>query len=166
MASELMLMSEEQILELANLHKGGDVWIGGGTFSGNPVSMVAGKATLDILQRYGSEGYNKLNTFGETIQKEIAAILERYNTSAIVTGVGSIICIHWFKEKLSELRNSSQVKLNIDSDTRNNFQLMMFNRNQIIRTGFGYLSFVHTKEDVENTIKSMDEVIKIITQNS
>ncbi|NHJ31790.1 MAG: aminotransferase class III-fold pyridoxal phosphate-dependent enzyme [Asgard group archaeon] len=156
----------EDILEQANLQKDGKVWIGGGTFSGNPVSMVAGKATLDVLDKNKTEYYKKLNDNGKKITNELQDLLGKYKAPAIVTSVGSMICIHWFKEKISDLRTGSEVKLNLDNDKVNKFQLLLFNRNILIRSGFGYLSVKHSKDDFEKTINALEDSIKIITQNS
>ena len=156
----------DDILEQANLQKDGKVWIGGGTFSGNPVSMVAGKATIDVLEKNKTKFYGKLNNDGKKITKELQELVEKYEAPAIVTSVGSMICIHWFREKISDVRTGTEVKLNLDNDKINKFQLLMFNRNVLIRSGFGYLSVKHTKDDFEKTINALEDSIKIITRNS
>jgi glutamate-1-semialdehyde 2,1-aminomutase len=155
----------EDILEQANLHANGEVWIGGGTFSANPVSMVAGKATLDFLKQ-NKNLYDQINTNGKNIREKIGEILQEHDASAIVTGVGSMICLHWFREKLSAIQNSSEVKLNLDKDTINHYQLLTFNRGLLLRGGFGYLSIKHTQEEIKKTIKIIEETIKILTKNT
>jgi glutamate-1-semialdehyde 2,1-aminomutase len=155
----------EDILEQANLQKNGKVWIGGGTFSGNPVSMVSGIATIDELRRNKTAYYKKLNDNGKKLVKELQELLEKYDAPAIATNVGSMICIHWFREKISEIRTGTEVKLNLDVDKVSKFQLLMFNRNVLIRSGFGYLSVKHTKDDFEKTLIALEESIKIIAQN-
>ncbi|NHK30156.1 MAG: aspartate aminotransferase family protein [Asgard group archaeon] len=155
---------QEDILEQANLQTDGEVWIGGGTFSSNPVSMVAGKATLDALKQ-DKQLYDRLNKNGEKIRKAINEILLKYDAPAFVTGVGSMICMHWFKERLSEIKTSSEIKLNLDHDKVNHYQLLAFNRGLLLRGGFGYLSIKHSTNDIEKTIQAIDESIKIITKN-
>ncbi|MGC9778652.1 MAG: aspartate aminotransferase family protein [Candidatus Heimdallarchaeota archaeon] len=156
----------DDILEQANLQKDGEVWIGGGTFSANPVSMVAGKATLDTLEKNKDEFYKCLNDNGLKIRERIDEILNKHDATAFVTGVGSMICIHWFKERISELKTSSEVKLNLDSEKVNRFQLLMLNRSILTRSGFGYLCTEHSKEDIEIAMMKLEETVKIITQNS
>jgi len=156
----------DDILEQANLQKSGKVWIGGGTFSSNPVSMVSGIATLDELKKNKTEFYETLNNNGNKIAKELQELLEKYNAPAIATNVGSMICIHWFKGKVSEIKTGSEVKLNLDSEKVNKFQLLMFNRNILIRSGFGYLSVKHTKDDFEKTLHALEDSIKIIARSS
>jgi len=154
----------EEIMEQANLQKGGKVWIGGGTFSGNPLSMVAGRATIETLRANKEHFYNQLNTNGEKIRQKIQRLLEEYNTSAIVTGVGSMICIHWFKEHLDTISSSSQIQLNVEKEKINQFQLLMFNRGLLVRSGFGYLSIKHTSKDIEKTLNALEDGIRTISK--
>jgi glutamate-1-semialdehyde 2,1-aminomutase len=65
----------------------------GGTFVGNPISMIAGIATLDTLQ--ASKIYEKINSFGEKIREGLQSIIEGSNISASVTGVGSTFALHF-----------------------------------------------------------------------
>lgn len=152
----------KDLLEQANRRKGGNVWIGGGTFSSNPVSMVAGNATLKALKEGGKNLYNKLNSQGEKIRKELREIVEKHDAPAFATGVGSMISLHWFKEKLSKLNSGTEVKLNLNKEKISLFQLLLFNRNVLIRGGFGYLCIKHTDEEIEKTLKAMDESIEIL----
>ena len=107
-----------------------------------------------------------MNNNGDKITKELQELLDKYDAPAIATNVGSMICIHWFREKISDIRTGTEVKLNLDNDKVNKFQLLMFNRNVLIRNGFGYLSVKHTKDDFEKTINALEDSIKIITKNS
>ncbi len=156
----------DDILEQANLQKGGEVWIGGGTFSSNPVSMVAGKATLDILDKNKDKYYSKLDSDGKKIRDNIEVLLQELNAPGIVTGVGSMICIHWFKEKNIRSESSAFLKLNVDKDKIAQFQLLMLNRGILIRSGFGYLSVEHTEKDYNKTLEAMEESIKIMIQKN
>ncbi|HUT81790.1 MAG TPA: aspartate aminotransferase family protein [Candidatus Bathyarchaeia archaeon] len=153
-----------EIMQQANLQEGGAVWIGGGTFSSNPMSMVAGVATLDILAKNQTQYYQDLNASGDKIRKQIQGIINDYNAPACVTGVGSITCIHWFKKPLAKVSSSSDVKLNSDNEKVNQFQLLMLNRNILTRTGFGTLSIKHTQDDFDKTMIALDETIKMLTQ--
>jgi len=152
----------EDILEQANLQKGGEVWIGGGTFSGNPVSMAAGIATLDSLKKGGKKLYSDLNSIGEKLRISIREIVEEYKVPAFVTGVGSMISIHWFKEKQEKVENSTKIKVSLDSEKVANYQLLMLNRNILTRGGLGYLSIKHNELDVEKTLNAIDEAARII----
>ncbi|HUU77699.1 MAG TPA: aspartate aminotransferase family protein [candidate division Zixibacteria bacterium] len=156
---------QADILDQANLPAGGEVWIGGGTFSSNSISMVSGIATLDTLKQGGDSLYKNLNDTGEYIRKEINKILEKYNAPAMVTGVGSMISIHWFQEKQKEIFSGSEIKLNLDKKKVSQYQLLMFNRDILVRGGLGYLSIKHTQEQIEKTLNAIDETTKIVVEN-
>ena len=154
------------ILDQANLQEKGEVWIGGGTFSGNPVSMVSGMATLDTLKKGGKELYLELNKKGEKLRTEIDKIIEQNNAPAVVTGVGSMISIHWFQEKQKEISSSSEIKLYSDKNKVAQYQLAMFNKNILVRGGLGYLSIKHSDKDIEKTLQAIEEVTKMIVENA
>ncbi|MHA1759021.1 MAG: aspartate aminotransferase family protein [Candidatus Heimdallarchaeota archaeon] len=156
----------DDILEQANIPSGGEVWIGGGTFSGNPVSMVAGIATLEVLEKGGTNLYDSLNNSGEDIRKQISVIIDEHNAPATVTGVGSMISIHWFKERLAQLETGSEVKLNLDSNRVALHHLLMFNQDILSRGGLGYLSIKHKKEDNQRAVKAINDSVKTITKNT
>ncbi|MHA1461536.1 MAG: aspartate aminotransferase family protein [Candidatus Heimdallarchaeota archaeon] len=155
----------KDILEQANLQKGGEVWIGGGTFSGNPVSMAAGIATLDTLKSGGEKLYSDLNSMGEKLRSKIREIIEQHNLPAFVTGVGSMVSIHWFKEKQEKIENSTAIEVYLDKEKVANYMLLMLNREILTRGGLGYLSIKHTDLDVEKALKAVNEASKIIAND-
>ncbi|TFF85030.1 aspartate aminotransferase family protein [Candidatus Heimdallarchaeota archaeon] len=155
----------KDILNQADLTKEeGSVWIGGGTFSGNPVSMVAGLATIRTLEKGGNELYRKLNEKGTYLRKKITALINDYNAPVQVCGIGSMGSVHWLKEKKRKIRLSSELKQLIDKERVANFQLLMLNNNILVRGGLGYLSVKHTQEDIDRTIKVMEKAISFLVK--
>jgi glutamate-1-semialdehyde 2,1-aminomutase len=65
----------------------------GGTFTGNPITMVAGSATLDILK--GGQIHKKITRVGNKIRKGIKDIADRSKIPATVTGASTIFAIHF-----------------------------------------------------------------------
>jgi len=57
----------------------------GGTYSGNPVSLAAVNATLDILK--DSSVYERLESFGIRLMRGLLEIAEESNTDMLVNGV-------------------------------------------------------------------------------
>ncbi|MBD3191371.1 MAG: aminotransferase class III-fold pyridoxal phosphate-dependent enzyme [Candidatus Heimdallarchaeota archaeon] len=154
------------ILELANLHKGGRVWIGGGTFSENPVSMVAGAATLTTLEKGGKALYRNLNEKGKSMRKRVRALVEKYNVPAVVTGVGSLIYLHWLKKPILRIETGTELRQNMDKEKVAKFQLLMFNRDIHVRGGMGSISIKHTDEDIERTLVAVEDAIKVMAEES
>jgi glutamate-1-semialdehyde 2,1-aminomutase len=75
----------------------------GGTFSANPMSMVAGIAALEALT---PEVYAHLEALGERFQSSMTALFEERGMEAQVTGLGSLRRIHLNKAKLSDFRST------------------------------------------------------------
>jgi glutamate-1-semialdehyde 2,1-aminomutase len=69
----------------------------GGTFTGNPITMVAGSATLDIIK--GGSIHKKITRVGNKIRKGVRDIAERSKIPASVTGESTIFAIH-FMDKI------------------------------------------------------------------
>jgi glutamate-1-semialdehyde 2,1-aminomutase len=62
-----------------------------GTFSANPLSMVAGQAAMGALTR---EAIERLNALGERMRNGVAEAARRLNAPFSVTGLGSAFKIH------------------------------------------------------------------------
>ena len=63
-----------------------------GTFNANPVTMVAGSATLELLT---PEVYRDLSQRTERLKEGIAEVCRETETPVVVTGLGSLFGIHF-----------------------------------------------------------------------
>lgn len=63
----------------------------GGTFSANPVSMVAGKAALDHLD---AEAFGRLERLGDDLRRRLTTSIARHGAPFSVTGAASLFRIH------------------------------------------------------------------------
>ena len=149
-------------MELANptSTKPNKVTIGGGTFSGHPVTMIAGIATLELLHSKQSQ-YDSLNDLGDYLQSKLNAIFKEYNRNKIATNYGSLIFIicnkgnPWEKEiPTIEIMNS------VDKKEQAFLQLFLLNRNMHGNHGIGSLSFLHTKMIVDQVISSVTDIVQ------
>lgn len=69
----------------------------GGTFTGNPITMVAGCATVDTLK--DGSIHKEIDRLGEKMRTGLEDIIDSGHYNASVTGVGSTFAIHFQKEK-------------------------------------------------------------------
>jgi glutamate-1-semialdehyde 2,1-aminomutase len=83
----------EDIIEQSNPELEDTVLIGGGTFSGFPISMIAGLKTLEILKRSHQE-YNRINQEGEKLLNNLNQYFAEEKVSIIAKGYKSIIMLH------------------------------------------------------------------------
>ncbi len=92
-----------------------------GTFNANPVTMAAGIATLNLLTVQAIE---KINSLGETLKKDILELFDELGFQIQVTGVGSLLNIHFTSEEVLDYRSS----LKADKELNFLLYLSMLNR--------------------------------------
>ena len=80
-------------------------YVGGGTFSANPASMVSGHSTLDYLKSKKSV-YSKIDMLGKFARDGIEKV---FDGKVKVTGKGSLFMTHFLKNGIIEITNSTHV---------------------------------------------------------
>ncbi|MDH7507782.1 MAG: glutamate-1-semialdehyde 2,1-aminomutase [Methanomassiliicoccales archaeon] len=131
-----------------------------GTFSGNPMSLAAGIATIKELARIG---HWELNRRGEALRKGIEGVVNDLRLDFTVAGIGSMFQLFMTK---GPIRNYEDAK---KSDTA------LFNRlfRGLLEKGIylppsqfetNFLSTAHSDDDIERTVNAFDEVLREITR--
>lgn len=75
----------------------------GGTFSANPLTMVAGRITLDY---YDAAAVDRLNRLGDTLRARIQAGFAAAGIAAQMTGYGSLFRLHLTAAPIMDYRSS------------------------------------------------------------
>jgi glutamate-1-semialdehyde 2,1-aminomutase len=133
------------------IHKRPNYSFHGGTFTGNPITMTAGRATLKILEDGRLTG--KLNKLGENFRKQLGRIFETAQIDAQVTGAGSIFNVHFTKEEIKDAACVARAdrnrlfEYNMHLITNGIFQLPTHN---------GALSTAHTDTDITKLLKETE----------
>jgi glutamate-1-semialdehyde 2,1-aminomutase len=126
-------------------------WVGGGTFSSHPLSMVAGIATIDTLHSKKSE-YSLLNRVGDQFRAELNETFEEKNISILATGEGSIVFLHWLRNQLRDaLITPSKIGAAFDQERQDLLQAVLFEHGIFGYHGLGGLCFAHSKQDIEQS---------------
>ncbi|MFB5637927.1 MAG: aspartate aminotransferase family protein [Nitrosarchaeum sp.] len=124
-------------------------YIGGGTFSANPMSMTSGFVTLSALK---SGVYTKINTLGDFARKELT---KAFDGKVIVTGKGSLFMTHFVKEGISEIRNSTDAaKCDTIMLAKYHFKMISQDKIFFLPGKLGAISNAHTKEDIKKMISA------------
>lgn len=147
----------EDIMQLAAPHSEGGRWVGGGTFSSHPLSMVAGSAALDELQKRRDD-FSKLNDKGDQFREKINEILHDKGQSAISTGTGSIVFIHTLKDNIDPPLTGEKLGRLLDRKSLAEFQSKLIEKGVFGHHGLGALSFAHSEQDLEFTLDAIAEV--------
>ena len=124
-------------------------YVGGGTFSANPSSMVAGYSTLSELKNFNTI-YSKINGLGDFARKELGKL---FGDKVIITGKGSLFMTHFAKNGITEITNSTQAA-KCDSLMLQKYHFKMIAQDGIffLPGKLGAISFAHSKNDIKNMV--------------
>ena len=148
----------EDIIDQSSPELENMVLIGGGTFSGYPLSMIAGLKTLEIL-KHSQKEYDRINQGGEKLLNNLNQFFAEEKLSIIAKGYKSIIMLHAMS-KWSEEPSMRKIFQDKDKMKESLLQLSLFNRNISGLHGLGSLSMAHTDENIIR----IQEVVKSIAQ--
>ncbi|MBP0133765.1 MAG: aspartate aminotransferase family protein, partial [Nitrosarchaeum sp.] len=152
-----VLSGKKEIMKFADTSgnkKSERAYIGGGTFSANPMSMTSGFATLSELKKSKNMIYPKINSLGKFARDELGKI---FGSKVIITGKGSLFMTHFVSEGITEITNSAQAA-KCDTKSLYNYHFKMIAQDGIffLPGKLGAISNVHTKEDIKKIITATD----------
>jgi len=152
-----VMCGKKEIMEYADTNgktKSERSYIGGGTFSANPASMVSGFATLSELKNNNSI-YTKINDLGNYARKELD---KSFDGKAIVTGKGSLFMTHFVKNGITEITNAAQASM-CDVKALHDYHFKMIAHDNIffLPGKLGAISNAHTKQDIKKMISACND---------
>ncbi len=127
-------------------------WIGGGTFSANPLSMVAGLATLTYLSENSGKVYEYLNALGEEARRGIDRAFAEAGIDAATTGIGSLLLTHFPKDGRAP-RNAREVN-ECDRRLQHQFYFALLAKHSIffLPGHLGAVSYAHSRDDIRELV--------------
>ena len=146
---------KKEILEISsakrNVPKREKVIIGGGTYSCNPLTMIAGTKTLDILQTRKNEIYPQLAEKNQRFCNGLEQAFDAVGLPVYVNRIGSLQEVHFLKEKGLPIRNMADVVNNTYYDWRKELAARLRNHGVFIFHG-GALSTEHSESDIQSML--------------
>jgi glutamate-1-semialdehyde 2,1-aminomutase len=127
-----------------------------GTFNGNPLSMVAGYATISELE--DGKVHAKVNSLGEKIRKGLIEISEDLGIKTRVYGISSMFQMYFTDEDV----------LDYNSALKANSELFLKFQRSLLKKGIfippsqyecNFISYAHGKEEIEHTLMCIEEVL-------
>ena len=127
-----------------------------GTFSGNPVSLAAGLAVLDVLE--SEDVHRRLNAAGDLLRSALSDVISDCGLAYSVSGIASM-----FKIFFGETPHNYQDAIACDKEA----YLRFFHR--MLKSGVflppsqfetNFLSTAHTEEDIDRTIEAYMENLR------
>ncbi len=146
-----------EIIDLADPNKRGQdryTYLNG-TLHGNPVAAAATLAMLDELSRPGS--YRRMNRYADDLCQACQQVLDKYRIPAIVENTGSlwqILFMDKTPENMSDMLNSDQAAMRrLDTELMKHGQYVLPGVRRFIST-------VHTDQDLEDTVRGLDDACR------
>lgn len=130
-----------------------------GCFSGNPISMTAGLAVLKELEKKGV--YSHLKSMGDRLRNEISELGEQYGFDMLVTGLASILQIHFGIETIRNKRDA----IRADKATAKEFHLGLRANGVMASPHPLFISTKHTKKDIEHVLEVIEKVLGEMKSN-
>lgn len=125
----------------------------GGTFTGNPLMLAAGIATMRELT---SNVYVRLNVLGDQLRARLAELFEDMDVPVSVTGVGSLFNVHLTQSPVYSFRDTRRTHATLQQE----FFLGLLNEGIIIAPrGMGCLSEPMTEVHVEQFLEATRRVL-------
>ena len=153
-----VICGKKEIMQMADTtgkKKSERSYVGGGTFSANPTSMVAGFTTLSELKNSKSI-YSKINDLGEYARKELS---KSFDGSVLVSGKGSLFMTHFIDNGVTEIKTAADVaKCNNSKLVKYHFQMIAKDGIFFLPGKLGAISNAHTKSDINQMIKASEEI--------
>ncbi len=148
-----VMCGKKEIMEFADTigkKKSERSYVGGGTFSANPTSMVAGYSTLSELKNSKNIIYSKINGLGELARKELGRV---FGDKVIITGKGSLFMTHFVKNGITEITNATHAA-KCDSLLLQKYHFKMITHDGIffLPGKLGAISAAHSKDDIKKMI--------------
>lgn len=125
-----------------------------GCFSGNPISMIAGLAVLNELEK--GEIHPHINSIADKLQKGITEIGQRIGFPILVNRAASFFQVHFGVDKISNKRDN----LRVDKKTADLFHYGLRANGIMASTHPLFISAAHTEQHVETILEITDQVLK------
>ncbi len=125
-----------------------------GCFSGNAISMTAGLAVLEELEK--KKVHPRLNSLTEKLRNGLSEIGKQYKYDMLVTGVASILQVHFGVRAIRNKRDAMKV----DKAMTKAFHLGMRAKGVMASAHPLFLSTEHTEKDVAHILEVAEVVLK------
>jgi len=129
----------------------------GGTYVGNALTMRAGYELIRILRKEEDKIYGKMESLGRRFIKGLEDVFSNSDTEAHVTGVGSMVGLHFTREHPRDYESSERTK---DVKITKELFYHMLNRGIAYLSpekAHFFLSYAHSQEDIDYIIEVVEE---------
>ncbi len=125
-----------------------------GTMAGNPASISAGIACLEVLQEKGI--YDKLERLGEKLELGLLSLAKRHGVTVTINRLKGALTLYFGPEKIISYE---QVERTSSEQFGKFFKEMLKRGIHLAPSKFEawFLTIAHSAEDIEETLRAADE---------
>jgi len=130
-----------------------------GTLSGNPLSMAAGLATLDVIEA-DPEFYTRLEQLGAELENGVAAAVTRVGAPCTIARVGSMWTLFFTPERVDDWTGAARC----DTGRFARFFQAMLSRGIFLAPSqfeANFISAAHTPADIETTSAAVTAALEV-----
>ena len=125
-----------------------------GTFNANPMTMVAGEATMSALT---PDGYRRMSDLGASLRGRLQAVFDELDVDAQVTGTASLWGVHFTSEDITDYRSV----LRADGEMKKRLFIAMLNEGVLLQVhGSGALSTLTTETEIDTLIEAYRNAVQ------
>lgn len=131
-----------------------------GTMAGNPLSMQAGIACLEVLQEPGI--YERMANFAEQLKDALLAAGTTHNIPTVVNQIGGSLTVYFSEHPVVNYEDAK----NTDSERFGRFfKLMLDEGINLAPSKFEawFLTIMHTQKDIDDTIVAINNAFSKLT---
>ncbi|MCS7116011.1 MAG: aspartate aminotransferase family protein [Nitrososphaerales archaeon] len=160
------IAGKKEIMEVCDPSKGRppyEVAQQGGTFCGNPMTMVAGYVTLKILNEH-PEIYTYVNRLGDKVRRDVDRVFNDEGIPTCTTGLGSMFMTHFLKSPgKCELKSAEDLAEKTDPNRLFDYHFELMNHGIFfLPKHLGLISSAHTEDDINRLISASQKTAELL----
>jgi glutamate-1-semialdehyde 2,1-aminomutase len=124
-----------------------------GTMAGNPASILAGIACLEVLKQDGV--YEYLDQLGARLEEGILEAAKKHNTQITINRLKGALTVYFTNKKVNNYEQAE----NTDGELFGKFFKLMLNQGINLAPSkyeAWFITIAHTEDDIEATIQAVD----------
>ncbi len=157
-----VICGKKEIMEISDTstHSKSDrAYIGGGTFSANPITMSSGRAMLQFLKK-NSQVYKKIGKLGNIARKELGRV---FDSKVSTTGIGSLFMTHFLSDDITEIKNAADAaRCNTELLYRYHFEMIARDGIFFLPGKLGAVSNAHSTADIKKLVQASSRFSSMI----
>lgn len=134
-----------------------------GTMAGNPLSMRAGIALLEVLEQDGV--YEKLDRLGQRLEKGLQDAIDQYDIKATINRIRGALTVYFTDEKVTHYDQADQSD---GEQFATFFKAMLHQGINLAPSKYEawFLTTEHTEADIDRTIEAAHKAFQQLSRKS